>query len=144
MGSLQNQLAKVGLVSEQEVRKAKALEDMEQEAVQRLLQKKVMAKHANTLDDLRDAPTIREFRDRVRKLLVERPDLVDQVIRLAHQFKDQQGGKKLVWQVFSVRDRLRSVTPNERDRLLRRAFRNHGSTMEVPELSHEANPETEQ
>ena len=135
MTSLRDALAKANVVSERTVKEAEAMEAIEREAAGQALQQRVMATQAHTLEDLKDATIIREFRDKARKLLVERPDLVNQVITLAHRFKDQPGGKRLVWLVFSVRDQLGHVPGPERDRFLRRAFRNKGATMEVPDLA---------
>ena len=85
-----------------------------------------------SLLDLEEAESIREFRDKARKLLMERPDLIRDVIRSAHRFKDADGGKKLVWQFFQIRDTLAGVTMNERERFLKRALRAHGVTFEIP------------
>lgn len=132
MSSLRDALAKARLVSEEAVRQQDFLDAEAHERALSARAEQVASTQVTTLEELTETKTLREFRDKARKFLVERPDTIDTVIRLAHRFKEEPGGKRLVWQFFSVREQLSKVPGPKRDRFLRRALRAHAPVMDVP------------
>jgi hypothetical protein len=81
--------------------------------------------------ELDTAGNVSEFRDSARRLLTSHPELIDQVVEKAHRFKDADGGDRLVWTVYQVRDILRQLKGDQREQFLRRAFRRSGATLEI-------------
>lgn len=133
MGSLSEQLLKLGFVSPEEHEKiAKKKEELEKQKIgqdQNQLTRK--SGRPISFSRLEFCETIAEFRDTARKLLCEFPEEIGEVVRLAHRFMGAPGGKKLIWLVYQVRDGLVSVSPENREQFLKRAFRKFGAKIEA-------------
>jgi len=135
MGSLSEQLLRVGLVSkekyeaiekERETHNRRESEDLIHQASRK-------SKRPINFVRLESCGTVAEFKDTARKLLQEFPEEVTEVINLAHRFKDTPGGKKLIWLVYQVKDGLAKVQPSKMEQFLKRAFRKAGTEIEIPE-----------
>lgn len=86
-------------------------------------------------DVLETSTTIAEFKNAVKKLLIEFPDQEEELFRLiipaAHRFKDQPGGNFLIKLVYQTKENLKIVKESFRQNLINRAFRKNGGTYEL-------------
>ncbi len=134
MGILSEQLLKAGLVTEE---KSRAVEKEKQEHDKRqsgdlIHQASRKSKRPVSFVRLESCGTIAEFKDAARKLLQEFPEEVEEVVNLAHRFKDMSGGKKLIWLVYQVKSGLARIKTEKREQFLKRAFRKSGTNVETP------------
>ncbi len=132
--SLADALNKVGLITDEE--KSQVLADQarmlkEREDVARQLARK--GNKSERMFLIQGHTSISEFKDLARKVLCESPDLIEDIIKLAHHFKKREGGAKLIWLCYQVRGLLPRVAAEKRERFLRRAFRSAGSVVEIPD-----------
>ncbi|KKU70483.1 MAG: hypothetical protein UX94_C0005G0045 [Parcubacteria group bacterium GW2011_GWA2_47_21] len=131
--SLADALCKVGLIDQQE--RDRALADQAHSFAEREAMWKKVASKGNRTEHytlLQSCSSISEFKDTARKLLCESPELASEVVKLAHRFKGQQGGDRLVWLCYQVRDLMPQVVAEKRECFLKRAFRSAGSAVEIP------------
>lgn len=132
--SLVDALSKIGLITEQE--KDHVLADQASCFAEREALWKKAASKGNRTEHLalvQNCQSISEFKDSARKLLCERPELAGDVVKAAHRFQEQQGGDKLIWLCYQVRDLIPQVSPDKRERFLKRAFRSAGGTVAIPD-----------
>lgn len=130
-GSLRDALVATGLASIDQAKSIEALKRYEEEQEQSSSRQQISAGQRVDIIDLEETITVREFRDKARKLLTESPELIRDVLRVAHQFKGADGGKKLIWQLFQVRDTIFSIGPEQRAQFIQRALRAHNGTFEI-------------
>ncbi len=127
-------LNKVGLIDEQErdrilANHANSFAERE-ELLWKAASKGNLTEHLALVES---CSSISEFKDSARKLLNECPKKIGDVVKAAHRFKGQQGGDKLIRLCYQVRDLMSSVTPEKRERFLKRAFRAAGGVVEIPD-----------
>jgi len=53
-----------------------------------------------------------EFRNAAKEFLLSEPTAINIVIKEVHRFKGSAEGKKLIWEIYQLRDALKE-TPNE-------------------------------
>jgi uncharacterized protein (UPF0264 family) len=135
MSSMAEALRKAGLVTD----------ETSKEVLQRATEKE-RSQVGNNIGHLKGKPvsaslmnietvkTVTEFKKVARQILLEdnSAEVMAEVVRLAHNLKDFDGGKKLVWLILSLRDNLGQVKPEYRKRLIMRALRSSTPTTEVP------------
>lgn len=79
------------------------------------------------LTKLEGCTSVGEFRSIARELLVENPERISDVLRLAHLLRESDGGKRLIWQLFQIRDYcIQTSDANARLLFVRRALRRAG------------------
>lgn len=119
MASIADQMRKLGLVTEGQAR---------QEDARRLLEKKATAKRnrkrTDVVDesDLHGCKNVRRFRNVARRFLLQNPDQIRVVISAAHSYND----RRLVGQLYGLRDNLRAATPEKHAQIINRALRGAG------------------
>jgi hypothetical protein len=131
--SLVDALSKVGLIDERE--KNQILADQAPTIAERESRWNKMVKSGNRDEyraQLYESSSINEFKDSARKLLMERPEVIGEVVKAAHRFKEKDGGDKLIWLCYQVRDLMSQVAPAKREVFLKRAFRSANSVVEIP------------
>ncbi|MBU1015277.1 hypothetical protein KKI17_02465 [Patescibacteria group bacterium] len=107
------ELKKVGLISEE---RYNAVEEERRYLVHTASQQqlagltKKSGRPAN-FERLETCGSIAEFKDTARRILLEHPEEMNSIIQAAHRFKDMPGGKKLIWLMYQVRDRLAQAPP---------------------------------
>lgn len=82
------------------------------------------------VDDLGQAGSINEFKRLAERLLMQDRKLAEVVVRSAHRFEHEAGGKKLAWICYQVRDMIASVPTDCVSAFLSRAFRANNPTLE--------------
>ena len=81
-----------------------------------------------SLDRLNTATTVSQFKQEAKILLLEDPDLISQVIEGAQRLKSEDGGRKLLWLLYSTRDNLEKVKPKFQEQVIKRALRSSKPT----------------
>lgn len=134
MGSLTEQFFQAGLITKQE--KDQRIADEQQQEKREIGQNfaKLSTKSNRPVhfDRLKSCGSVGEFKDTAKKLLIEQPNHIAEVIKLAHRFKEANGGEKLVWLLYQIRDLLPKVKQKNRKKFLNRALRKSGATIELP------------
>lgn len=125
MISMRNQLAQIGLVPEDEVRKLDdadmARGDM-RDRLQRRQMEKPKAWRQAILEELLPTKSTREFRRAAIAILLFYPEAIDDVVDAAHILKGEKNGMKLIGQAFQVRDGLSKFDGNQREWFLKNTF----------------------
>lgn len=132
-GSLLDALSKVGLISEHE--KEQVLADQSPSIAEREAHWHKLARTVNRTEhyaQLHECSSVNEFKDTAKKLLADSPEKIDEVVKIAHRFKGEDGGAKLIWLCYEVKRLMPQVNPHKRERFLKRAFRSAGSVVEIP------------
>lgn len=107
MTSMQNAAVKAGLVSESDVRRI----EIEKEKMER---KRVESKkRRRVVENLSKLDKMSEFCVAVRVELEYDPKLIWSAIKLAHRFKDENGGKKLIWTLYQIRNQFPTISTRE-------------------------------
>lgn len=126
MSTMRDALLKAGLLSQ-----AKH-QQLEKEATGResnqahQAQKHVLRDRAATLENLSSCRSVNEFRSLALQVLLEDESQITDVIRLAHDLKGSDGSKRLIWQLFQIRDDLAKIGRADLPTYLRRALRKAG------------------
>lgn len=130
MNDLLEQLFQKGLITGQEYRKRKALNELKSEKGGDNRRRRVVS---FDLDKLNDAGSVRKFKEIAKEILLQNSSLIQEIIKQAHSLKDKDGGKKLIWQLYQLRDLLGHTSPDEHEQIIKKAFRKSGATFELPE-----------
>lgn len=126
MPSLQDALAKAGAVSVRQEREAEAARVLGVDLDAQRLTQAVKAKEKR-LEIMQTTTKPAEFRYEARKVLLEEPHRIQEILNLAHECgmnkKKDQGGGRLVAQLFELRDTLgRAKTLDEEKQTVDRLF----------------------
>lgn len=121
MGSLQEELAKKGLISERVARERKAQEEIEAEDRELALK----TTRVVGIPDLQACTTRAEFMRQARLVLEQDPSLIAAVVRLGHRLPNDGSSahRKFVAQLLDARRQMQKVPEKDRPRFLRRFFR---------------------
>lgn len=132
MNSLLAALLNAGVVSEEKHNQFITQKSQQEELRSKQKQSQITRKSHTpvNLDQLDAANSVNAFRRAVLNILLADSAVIAQVIEKAHRFKDAKGGKKLIWQMFEVRDGLKNINPEDKEKFLRRALRRAGGTFE--------------
>ncbi|USN87588.1 MAG: hypothetical protein H6779_04235 [Candidatus Nomurabacteria bacterium] len=110
-----------------EIEEAKAVEIMKEQDAQ-LKAGRFEVQKKEILDNLNSTSSIKKFRSLSRKLLLMSPDLVGDVVKIAHQRgvkrQPKQGGTALIAQLLEIRELLqkRDLTEAEKTRIVDRTL----------------------
>jgi len=111
MGSFADIMKNAGLITEEaaeEVRK-KDLDRMRQ--VQRSYRREKGGDYG--LAQLEVEDSVVQFREQSKQLLLRDPSLITDILRIAHQFGDEESRKNLVWRLYTLRDELKKLRSSE-------------------------------
>lgn len=110
MGTLQDGLRAAGLASEKQLREEEAMQAMRQD-MEATLKAKPLKEKEKRLGILRETSSPATFREEARKLLVQYPELVQEILNIAHtrdmHKKKDKGGTKLIAHLYQVKEALR-------------------------------------
>ena len=132
MGTLSEELLKLGLLSPERHARHTAEETIRDEAERQKNHSQLTAKSrrpANLLL-LEHAESVSDFKQTALGVLIEHPEAIADVVRFAHQMRGKPGGKRLIWLMYKIRDGLAKLSAEEQERFLRRALRKAGGTLE--------------
>ena len=129
MGTLLSALQGAGLIDE---KKAKAEQERRRNS-ERQDVARGNSKLSSHINDLEFCTTIVDFRRTAKELLLEDPSQIGWVIQQAHRLKDLGIGKRLVWQMYQVRDGLRNCPPDKVTQFLNRSFRKNNQIFDIPQ-----------
>src|SRR4030042_3339010 len=101
--SLFQALKSAGLLSQQQVEEREK-EERDKLSIQRGQQFTLSKRSCKTQIFCANNPA--EFRNAAKENLLEEPDTINAVIREAHRFQSSKEGKKLVWELYQLRDAL--------------------------------------
>lgn len=88
---------------------------------------RVLREQSPNLTKLEAGATVSEFRSIAQAILTEEPDRISDVLRIAHNLMGAEGGKRLVWQLFQIRDFFNGTSDtNARVLFTKRALRRAG------------------
>jgi len=137
MGSLADGLLNAGLVTEEKVAKHVDSKGQVEASKSKQEQSKFVRKSHKpvNIDQLDVAESVSAFRRAVLDILLVHTDVISDVIEKVHRFQDKPGGKKLVWQMYQVRDGLKKISKEDqkgRELFLRRGLRKSGATFDIP------------
>lgn len=109
MGTLQDALRSAGVVSEKQVCESQAEMQLRAE-MEATLRTKPVKERGKRLGILRETSNPDTFRRESRKLLLQWPDLVQELLNIAHaqgmHKKKEKGGGRLIANLFQVREAL--------------------------------------
>jgi hypothetical protein len=109
MGTLQTSLRNVGLISERSLRETEASVFLHQEG-DTARATKALRELEKRLEIMRSTSSPPAFRREARKVLLQNPDSVHEILRIAHaqgmQNRKSQGGTWLVANLYQVREIL--------------------------------------
>lgn len=127
MNSLAQQLAKAGLVSKNTLKEAEASKILKQEQVGvSRLQNVVM------VDDLKKCRTIRDFKETAKHILLHDAKQIGAVVKMAHDFKGDDGSKRLIGMMYALRDALKLAPKQEHEQIIKKALRKAGGEVNIP------------
>jgi len=134
MGILSDQLLRAGCISkekykETEERKKQQENTLIKQGIHRLTTK---SHRPTNLDRLENCETVNEFKNIAQKILLEHLDLISDIIQMAHRFKGQAGGDKLVWSMYQIRDKSKIIKTKYLPQFLKRVLRKSGATVKIP------------
>lgn len=136
MGTLSEQLFQAGLIAEDKKNQTIADEKQQEkrEVGQNLAKLSTKSGRPIHFHRLEFCGSIGEFKDTAKQLFMEEKGCnhIKEVIVLAHRFKHHDGGKKLIWLLYQIRDLLPKVKQKDREKFLKRALRKSGATIELP------------
>lgn len=135
MSSLSDALLNAGLVSKEAHERQKADERQRADDESHKHNARLMATSRKPVnfDRLNTAETVGDFRKAALDILLEYPDAFRDVLNRAHEFKTKEGGKKLDWWMYQVRDKLFKIKKKaDREKFLRRALRRSNPTLDWP------------
>ncbi len=134
MNSLAESLLKAGLVDQQSFNQVSASKRQKEKSLEGQNTSRLLTDSGRpvSLDRLQSSTSVSEFKDVAKKLLMEWPELINEVIQAAHNFKDKDGGKKLIWLMYQIKDGLATIKLEEREKFLKRSLRRSGGTLEPP------------
>lgn len=126
MNSLAQQLAKAGLVSQRTLKEAEAASilSLEQIGASKL-------KSITTVDDLKKCATVREFKEAAKSILLHDESQMSIIIKMAHDFKCDDGSKRLIGMLYALREAL-TLAPNEHEKIITKALRKAGGEVDIP------------
>jgi len=125
MGSIKEQLMDLGFKP-----KGQGVSNLEKQ-INTINQKKSVLSDHFTCFDLDQCSTARDFKRVAKNILHSDWTLIQEIINKAHTFKGE-GGKKLIWFCYQIRDGLMICPSNRQDQFLDRVFRKNGATFEIP------------
>lgn len=128
--SLADKLFRAGVLAEAKYRQHQANEQIE--AIQPVKKEGKFSSFVSC-NDLDSCASMTEFKHGAKEILERDLSQIDTVIQKAHRFKNDSdpAAKKFIWFFYELRDRMRKLKPAEREALLKKAFRRHGSTFEL-------------
>lgn len=116
MASLQDALHKAGAVSVKQAREAEAAQVLQMDVVA-ARSRSAVAKLEKRVGILMESTDPASFRREARKILLERPDIIHEVIQIAHQRglkeKKEKGGTRLIANLLQLRQALSEVWTDE-------------------------------
>jgi hypothetical protein len=119
--SLFQALKSAGLLSQQQVEERQK-EERDKLSIQRGQQFTLSKRSCKTQIVCANNPA--EFRNAAKEKLLEEPDTINAVIREAHRFQSSKEGKKLVWELYQLRDALiNTPNPENKKTVVERALR---------------------
>lgn len=121
MGTLAEQLMQKGLLDPKVV-KIKDQQERSRIGQQHHDITKKSGKEAS-LPSLETSTSVSVFKDIAKRLLLEQPDLAPTILKQAHRFQQESGGKKLIWLMFQIRDMLPKISEANREKFLNKALR---------------------
>ena len=126
MSTMRDALLKAGLLSPDRHQQLERVEAGHQSNQAHHAQQRVLKNRAATLVSLAGCQSVNEFRSLALHVLLEDETTIADVIRLAHGLKESDGGKRLIWQLYQIRDDLATLSRAEYPTYLRRALRKAG------------------
>jgi hypothetical protein len=119
MPDLKHALRSAGLLSERQFREAEATEQIFADVNAAKLRKSESEKEKR-IEILRESNSPDQFRREARKLLLQQPTLVQQIINIAHergmQKKKDKGGGRLIANLLQLREALSKSGLSDEDR----------------------------
>ena len=133
MNGMAEALLKSGLVAEERFNDIgnKKTQQTKTEVGQKLNQLTAKSRVPINLDRLTSCSSVKDFGYIAKNLLSDFPEEIDFFVEAAHQFKGMPGGKRLIWTVYQVKEKLPKIKPDFRKKFLNRAFRKSGATTEI-------------
>ncbi|MCH7759375.1 hypothetical protein IID20_03395 [Patescibacteria group bacterium] len=122
MTSLNEQLFKVGLITEKQFHEA----DAEEELKNRVDYSAVHHDAPISCANLDYCDSMQKFKQDAKEILLGDASQIKTIIKKAHRFKGQPGSKKFIWFFYQVQDALNNLPIEKREQLLKRAFRKAG------------------
>lgn len=135
MTGLKDALLKAGVISAETHQAASRQEKLrEQTALNMVHSKLARSTVSSSIMNLEKVATVSEFKEVARKLLLEdSSDLVlKEVKRIAHNLKEVDGGKKLVWLIMSLTNDIGKVKSEFREQVINRSLRSSNPTNKIP------------
>ncbi len=85
-----------------------------------------------TLQELEGVSSVLNFKKRAKKILLEGPGWIDDVIQAAQKLRKLDGGENLVRILRSTKYNLEQVKPVFKERIIKRALRRSNPTTQIP------------
>lgn len=87
---------------------------------------------APSLLNLESIISVSEFKEVAKKLLLQDINNITDIVRIAHNIKEAEGGKKMIWLLLSLRDNLKKVKSDKYDQVIKRALRSTNPSVDIP------------
>lgn len=120
-GVMLDALKKAGLLSPQQIAEREREEELKRFQEEEM-NKGRFTKQANKVVLVVANPN--DFREAAKNELLRDPSVIQEIIKQAHQFKTSKEGKKLVWQLYQLRDAIAKTPEAENQKtVVNRALR---------------------
>jgi hypothetical protein len=129
MGTIADQLFRVGLVSEKSFREQQAERDLEDERRSSAQIAQLSQQKKTELDELDECVTMHDFKFAAKKILLKDPSKIRVIINKAHRFINEEQGRRFIKFFYQVRDVLKKLPDGAHVQFLEKAFRKHGSVL---------------
>lgn len=126
MGTMREALLKAGLISHARHDQLEKSADDELRRNSRKAVRQILKHPEPTLDNLETCGSVNDFRVVALQILLVTPERISEILGLAHNLKDADGRKRLIWQLFQVRDGLKGLDQEAQRVFLKRSLRRAG------------------
>lgn len=129
MNNLQSSLVNAGLVSGEAM--GKNFEREKTAIGQKIASVNKKVSKSPSLLKLESAETVNQFKQETKPILLDNPSLIEDVINLAQGLRELEGGKKLLWLLYSTRENISRAKPKFIKQIIKRALRKSNPTVEL-------------
>lgn len=123
--ALLEELFKKGLITEERYMKTKAEKELvKDKGGENKSLRKISSFDLNELDSV---GSVRNFKEKAKEILLEDSSLIQEILKKAHRLEQRDGGRKLIWLLYQLRDALKQASSECQELIIKGAFRKAGA-----------------
>ncbi|MCD4694243.1 hypothetical protein K8R62_02695 [bacterium] len=128
MNNLQSSLVNTGLADDKVL--AKNLQNEKTVVSQHIASVNKKVSRNPSLLKLESVGSVSQFKQEAKQILLDDYSLVEEILNLAQGLKNLDGGKKLLWLLYSTKGNIFKAKPEFVKQIIKRAFRKSNPTVE--------------